>query len=173
METCLLALESTPGDRELLDAVFRAAHTVKGSAGVFGFDATVAFTHHVESLLDRMRSGEVPLDSPLSALLLLCSDHINTLIEPVTNDTPLSDECLARDAQLIAELLKYTVEEAPTVPAHAPTDIADSSVDSSSVQHWHISLQFGLEVLRNGMDPLSFLRYLATLGQITKVTTRG
>lgn len=171
METCLLALESTPDDRELLDAVFRAAHTVKGSAGVFGFDAIVAFTHHVESLLDRVRGGEVPLDSPLSALLLLCSDHINTLIEPVTNDTPLSVECLARDAELIAKLQKYTVGGAPTAPA--PTATANNAVDSSSVQHWHISLQFGLEVLRNGMDPLSFLRYLATLGQITKVNTRS
>jgi two-component system chemotaxis sensor kinase CheA len=38
-----------PDDRELLDALFRCAHTVKGSAGIFGLDAVVAFTHHVET----------------------------------------------------------------------------------------------------------------------------
>ncbi|HNW65419.1 MAG TPA: Hpt domain-containing protein, partial [Piscinibacter sp.] len=45
IEQLLLQLEDTPDDRELLDALFRCAHTVKGSAGIFGLDAVVAFTH--------------------------------------------------------------------------------------------------------------------------------
>ncbi len=57
LEQLLLQLEDAPDNRELLDALFRAAHTVKGSAGIFGLDAVVAFTHHVESLLDRLREG--------------------------------------------------------------------------------------------------------------------
>jgi two-component system chemotaxis sensor kinase CheA len=57
IEQLLLQLEDAPDDRELLDALFRCAHTVKGSAGIFGLDAVVAFTHHVESLLDRLRAG--------------------------------------------------------------------------------------------------------------------
>jgi two-component system chemotaxis sensor kinase CheA len=57
IEQLLLQLEDAPDDRELLDALFRCAHTVKGSAGIFGLDAVVAFTHHVESLLDRLREG--------------------------------------------------------------------------------------------------------------------
>ena len=58
LEQLLLQLEEQPDDRELLDALFRCAHTVKGSAGIFGLDAVVAFTHHVETLLDCLREGQ-------------------------------------------------------------------------------------------------------------------
>ena len=70
LEQLLLQLEDAPGDRDLLDALFRCAHTVKGSAGIFGLDDVVAFTHHVETLLDRLREGALTLDPALSTLLL-------------------------------------------------------------------------------------------------------
>jgi two-component system chemotaxis sensor kinase CheA len=84
LEQLLLQLEDTPDDRELLDALFRCAHTVKGSAGIFGLDAVVSFTHHVESLLDRLREGRVALTPALSTLLLRCNDEIRALIEAAT-----------------------------------------------------------------------------------------
>ena len=55
MEVSFVQLESTPQDEETLQSIFRAAHTIKGSAGLFGLDAIVAFTHVVESLLDEVR----------------------------------------------------------------------------------------------------------------------
>ena len=57
MEAGLLRLEQTPDDADSINAVFRAAHTIKGGAGLFGFQAVVGFTHEVESVLDRMRDG--------------------------------------------------------------------------------------------------------------------
>jgi chemotaxis protein histidine kinase CheA len=75
IEELLLKLEDAPKDRELLDALFRCAHTVKGSAGIFGLDAVVGFTHHVETLLDRLREGEINLTPELSTLLLRCNDR--------------------------------------------------------------------------------------------------
>ena len=59
MEDALLGLEYDAGDAELIGALFRAAHTIKGSAGMFGLDAVVAFTHVVENLLDGLREGRV------------------------------------------------------------------------------------------------------------------
>ena len=56
-EHLLLELEDEPDHPERLDALFRCAHTVKGSAGLFGLDRVVAFTHHVETLLDLLREG--------------------------------------------------------------------------------------------------------------------
>ena len=70
MEQALLDIEQNPDDPDTLNAIFRAAHTIKGSAGLFGFDLIVAFTHVAESVLDRARSGELPIDGTLSALLL-------------------------------------------------------------------------------------------------------
>jgi len=170
MEQSLLALETTPGDRELLDAVFRAAHTIKGSAGVFGFDSIVRFTHHVETVLDKVRGGQLDLDADLSALLLVCGDHIATLIEPATRDAVLPQAVQDKDAELVVALSHYT-GNAQAVPISIAASGAEP-VASGAPMHWHIALKFGPEVLRNGMDPMSFLRYLATLGQITEVETR-
>ena len=71
MEEALLNLESEPDDKEAIGAVFRAAHTIKGSAGLFGLDTIVAFTHVAENVLDKVRNGEVPVDSDLIALAAL------------------------------------------------------------------------------------------------------
>ncbi|SEI76313.1 two-component system, chemotaxis family, sensor kinase CheA [Allopseudospirillum japonicum] len=72
MEEALLVLESAPQDQETLNSVFRAMHTIKGSAGLFGFDEVVHFTHTVEAELDRVRSGQRQVDSDLIAVLLFC-----------------------------------------------------------------------------------------------------
>ena len=86
IEQLLLQLEENPGDRELLDALFRCAHTVKGSAGIFGLDKVVAFTHHVETLLDNMREGTVALGPQLSTLLLECNDQILHLVDSAADE---------------------------------------------------------------------------------------
>ena len=52
-------MESAPDDAENLNAAFRAAHTIKGTAGLFGCDAVVSFTHEVETLMEALRSGEL------------------------------------------------------------------------------------------------------------------
>ena len=62
MEDALLSLEQSPDDAELLHRVFRAMHTIKGTAGVFGFDPIVRFTHSVETVMDAVRSGDRALD---------------------------------------------------------------------------------------------------------------
>lgn len=59
LEQLLLQIEDAPDDRALLDALFRCAHTIKGSGGMFGQEGIVRFTHHVETLLDRLREGHV------------------------------------------------------------------------------------------------------------------
>ena len=161
MEESLLLLENDGSNRELLDAVFRAAHTIKGSAGLFGFDSIVAFTHQVESLLDRLRDGELTLSPALGALLLRSGDHIAALLEPAIHDQPLPPAVRAAGAELTAELAVVADEVLPTADAAATV----------APGHWLISLRFGSEVLRNGMDPLSFLRYLGTLGDIRRVHT--
>src|SRR5207248_1297850 len=70
MEQALLHLESCPGDSDAINVVFGAAHTIKGSAGVVGFDSIVDFAHLVESVLDKVRNGTIAVDAELIALLL-------------------------------------------------------------------------------------------------------
>ena len=74
MEESLLALERTPEDGELLNRIFRAAHSVKGASGTFGFTDIATFTHSLESLLDRMRDREILPTPALVELLLKSAD---------------------------------------------------------------------------------------------------
>ncbi len=176
MEDALLRLEDTPGDSDLINAVFRAAHTIKGSAGLFGFDAIVAFTHQVEGALDRIRAGKLAFDSTLGALLLRCGDHIRALIDPIASGQEALPDVIVSGQQLLAQI---PGESKPATPNQggAATVAAEQqpqperNAHTASTEHWHISLRFGTEVLRNGMDPLSFLRYLGTIGDVLHVTT--
>ena len=77
METALLAVEQADDKDDLVNAIFRAAHTIKGSAGLFDLGHVVAFTHVVESALDQVRDGSLPMAEGLVVLLLSCRDHIS------------------------------------------------------------------------------------------------
>jgi two-component system chemotaxis sensor kinase CheA len=166
METALLAV--TRDGQDAVNAIFRAAHTIKGSAGMFGLDPVVAFTHVAESVLDKVRDGGVDVTDELVALLLACRDHIGALVDAVESGTLDGDADLAAaGAPLVAALQAYL--DGPAAP-HASSDPAPATAEAGG-GHWHISLRFGRDVLRNGMDPLSFIRYLGQLGTITGIAT--
>ena len=168
MEQSLLQLESDPGDQDAIGAIFRAAHTIKGSAGLFGLASIVGFTHIVEDVLDRLRDGSVAVDAALIALLLKCGDHMLELIDVVASrgETP-TPAVLERGETLREALSDYQPLRTATADV-VPAAVHD---DTGADVLWHISLRFGVDVFRNGMDPLSFLRYLDTLGQMVQVTT--
>ena len=166
MEAALLSLGRDGDDSdERINAIFRAAHTVKGSAGLFGLDHLVSFTHVVESVLDEVRGGNLAIDDTLVALLLACGDHIGAMVALIAaGRTDPDPELTARGEPLLAQLSAYLGTTAAPVVA---TPVAFCEAAGGTV--WHISLRFGTEVLRNGMDPLSFIRYLGTLGTITRI----
>ncbi|POD28059.1 chemotaxis protein CheA [Pseudomonas syringae pv. syringae] len=173
MEESLLQLESEPGDQDAIGAVFRAAHTIKGSAGLFGLTPIVSFTHIVEDVLDRLREGSVSVNAELIAVLLKSGDHMLELIDVVASrGQQMQQPALEREAALRQALQVF---QAPASAGAADSASASASVVSddepSAEVLWHISLRFGVDVFRNGMDPLSFLRYLNTLGQMVQVTT--
>ncbi|BBP58818.1 hypothetical protein PHLH4_24080 [Pseudomonas sp. St316] len=169
MEESLLQLETDPGDDDAIGAIFRAAHTIKGSAGLFGLEPIVSFTHIVEDVLDRLRNGSVEVDAGLIAVLLKSSDHMLELINVAANQGgTLPPPALQREVELCQILQEY---QAPS-PTAAPTPVHEIEAREPGVARlWHISLRFGQDVFRNGMDPLSFLRYLQTLGEIVDLIT--
>ncbi|MBD9460137.1 chemotaxis protein CheA [Pseudomonas sp. PDM05] len=168
MEQSLLQLESEPDDQDAIGAIFRAAHTIKGSAGLFGLASIVGFTHIVENVLDHLREGSVAVDAALIALLLKCGDHMLELIEVVADrgETP-TPAALERGEALREALSAYS----PLPTTAVSVDTAEVGDDAAVEVLWHIDLRFGVDVFRNGMDPLSFLRYLDTLGTLLQVTT--
>ncbi|GAB7050933.1 chemotaxis protein CheA [Catenuloplanes indicus] len=168
LEEGLLGLEADPDAAETVNAVFRSAHTLKGSAGLFGLSHLVSFTHVVETLLGHVREGEVRVTPELISALLPCADHIAGVIEGVAagrlSATP--EEETAGSA-LLARLTPF-LPGSFAAAAPAPDDAAAPA--GPGARGWRLSLRFGPDCLRNGMDPLSFVRYLGTLGTLDRVT---
>ena len=100
MERELLHIAQDPGG-EALNAVFRAAHSIKGGAGTFGFSAIAAFTHHMETLLDQMRAGKRAVTEAAVDLLLRATDVLRGLIAAARDGEPLD---AARVAAVQGEL---------------------------------------------------------------------
>lgn len=173
IETLLLELEEQPDNRELLDSLFRCAHTVKGSAGIFGLNRVVEFTHHVETLLDKMRDGDIALKPEISTLLLQCNDQIKFLVDTAADESADTPELKDTRADLVMQLRALSEGAAPA-PATAAAKSSSASSEAPTpgaggLRIWSISARFGQDTFRNGMDPLSIARYLGTLGQVVSI----
>jgi two-component system chemotaxis sensor kinase CheA len=175
MEEGLLGLEDDQEPAERINAIFRTAHTIKGSAGLFGLDHIVAFTHVVESVLDRLRDGKLAVSTELVAALLPCCDHVTQLIHGVADGQTDEDPATSAAGRQLLDGLQPFLNTEPnkTVTTLAEKQERVESMGGGSVKtgNWHLFLQFGENSLRDGMDPLSFIRYLSTLGEIVHLTT--
>jgi two-component system chemotaxis sensor kinase CheA len=160
MEIDLLACTSAAPGADDVNRIFRAAHTLKGSAGLFGFDAIVEFVHEVEALLDRVRLGKAVLDTQLVAVVLECNDHIEKLLALAANgNAPPGPELLASGAKLL-----HALGSSPR--ANKAAAVQGAPLPAAARSKWHVCLRFSPDVLVAGMDPLGFLRYLNTFGAI-------
>ncbi|GJJ05413.1 chemotaxis protein CheA [Duganella rhizosphaerae] len=181
MENALLNVDIAGDQGEAINAIFRAAHTIKGSAGLFSLDHIVAFTHVVESLLDEVRDGRVTLNDEMIVLLLSCCDYLSGMTDALAAGQLEADPDTAPEGEMLLQQLRRHMAggaaEAHAEAVQAPLAVhAEPGVERIDKQHgdsdyWHISLRFGRGVLQNGMDPIAFLRYLAKLGRIVGIAT--
>ena len=181
MESGLLQLEQNPDDHDNINAIFRAAHTIKGGSGVIECHFIEAFTHRVENILDSLRNDELAVTPPLATLLLECCDHMVSLIDVLAAEQEAPDAALQARGDALTEQLKSFLDS--IVQESADTGASEITVQDNTVEveasgggivltdSWHISVRFGENVLRGGTDPLSFIRYLATLGEILGLET--
>jgi two-component system chemotaxis sensor kinase CheA len=102
MELAFVQLESSPQDEETLQAIFRAAHTIKGNAAGLGFPALAKFAHGVEDVLDGLRTGAMVLTTPLATILLQTVDALRQLVVAAVKGT---DELLPEHLELLEDLL--------------------------------------------------------------------
>ncbi len=168
-EEGLLGLEDEPSAQDTVNALFRTMHTLKGSAGLFGLHHLVAFTHVVETVLDSVREGELAVSAELVSALLPCGDHVSSMVEGVAAGRLEATPAETVDGdRLLAALQPFLAATSPVADG-----TADAVAASSGGAHrtWLLTLRFGPDSLRNGMDPLSFLRYLSTMGTLQRVAT--
>jgi two-component system, chemotaxis family, sensor kinase CheA len=167
MESDLLRIESSPQDSELLNSIFRAAHSIKGGAGTFGFNDVAHFTHSLESLLEKMRDGEITPSAELTRLLLRSVDTVKELLAS-TGDQPSAEllaESKAVQVELQAELGRVRKAE-PVAVANIP-EAPSQSATRDTVYDVHFAP--AAHVFSRGTNPLVLLRNLEDVGEVIDI----
>ncbi|MBT8339032.1 MAG: chemotaxis protein CheA [Desulfatitalea sp.] len=165
LETSLLELETSPDDFELVDRVFRAMHTIKGSGAMFGFDDIAEFTHDVESVFDMVRDGKMAVTPHLVNLALMARDQIKLMLDRTgpasATEHQQADEILA-GFRILLDNAQHdddcTVNEEPTTPecANENTTLPEKIYRIYFAPHE--------TVFEKGTNPLALLAELADLG---------
>ena len=167
METALVDMQDKGVNEDDIGALFRAMHTIKGTAGMFGFDDVVGFTHIAENLLSDVRENKVPLTEDMLDLFLLAKDHVSNLIDSAINEVPISGEMSAVNQQLLDSLSAFL--PGAKVEASPVEEEAVVEEEVSGQQSWHISMYFMSEFFTSGMDILTIISFLKDMGTITKL----
>jgi len=160
LEASLLALEDQPDDQDLINRVFRAMHTIKGSGAMFGFDDIAAFTHEVETVFDKVRNGLFPVCKDLLDLTLAARDHILLLLEDADSaEDP--DAAIQTEGRRILEGLRRLSPDSPVPQAQALPSEPD--VERGYVTY-RIRFRPGPGFYATGNNPLNFLEDVSELG---------
>jgi two-component system, chemotaxis family, sensor kinase CheA len=159
METSLMSIRENGMDDEMINAVFRAAHTIKGAAGMYKLDFVVGFTHIAENLLDQVRNGKIEMSDELGELLLECKDHMQHLVEfaVATNNEQAPTRELSDTTARLGEALCATLGEQMH---HHDAHHTPASIEGCSEKEWSMNLSFAREVMEQGFEPASFLAHL-------------
>ena len=116
IEGSILDLNEQPPTSEVINQLFRAFHTIKGSGAMFGFQTVADFTHHVETVLDLVREGSVPFSKELGELILASTDQIKALFDSSKGGPAVSVE----SSQALIDSLNALAD----IPPSAPLDVA-------------------------------------------------
>jgi two-component system chemotaxis sensor kinase CheA len=168
-----IALNFDPG-QEQSDAVnqlFRAFHTLKGSGAMFGFEAVAAFTHHVETVLDKVRDGVLPVTEELIALILRSKDQIKALLDPAQDGRPTPDAAGAEIVAALNTLLTELPDPACASRAIQPHDVGVTAAATTAAAadapllSFRIHFRPALGLMASGTNPILLLNELRALGQ--------
>ncbi|MCB1754035.1 MAG: chemotaxis protein CheA [Gammaproteobacteria bacterium] len=171
MESGLLNLDNGT-DVEEINAIFRAAHSIKGGSASFGFSNIAEFTHVMETLLDEMRDGRREVIREIVDLLLESVDVLRDMVAAAKDDQE-NDE--ARTADVLQKLQAVLDGEQPSAGETQPADVAASvqaeeNTDASTASAgWKIVFKPYPEILKNGCNPTRIFHELDMLGDLTVV----
>jgi two-component system, chemotaxis family, sensor kinase CheA len=171
MEATLLDISEIPLDEinmEMINNIFRAMHTMKGNASMFGYDVITDFAHIAENLLDEIRNNRIKITQDILELMLLVKDHSKILIEVFTNNKELNQKQNEHHKFLLKELGRFLKNE------EKKEDIVESKTPEieeaiSDLTRYKISIQLKEDFFKSGMDMLPIMRYLDALGIIKNI----
>lgn len=160
LEISLLELEDNPRNDDLINRVFRAMHTIKGSGAMFGFDDIARFTHEVETVFDQVRNGKMQVTRYLLDLTLQARDQITAMLEASAGG-PQADEA---NGQRIIAGLQELLPQVATLKATATETTAIVQATDSASRTYRIRFKPLPEIMLGGTNPVSLLNELRNLG---------
>ncbi|MEE4359522.1 MAG: chemotaxis protein CheA [Desulfococcaceae bacterium] len=161
IETTVLDLEQNPQDRESIDRLFRSVHTIKGSGAMFGFDEISAFTHHVETILDHIRNGDIAVSNRFINLILVSRDHIKALLDASDGDCETDSTVSNRLIQELYQLLPEKMREDFT---DRDDEEAKGEIRKTD-RIWRIRFQPHAGIIQTGNEPGILLDELREMGE--------
>jgi chemotaxis protein histidine kinase CheA len=168
IDVATLELEKDETNQDLVNRLFRAFHTIKGSGAMFGFDEVARFAHHVETTLDCVRSGRVRVTNELIDLIFAARDAIGTLLAK----SEAEENASAGDRDQIVRNLNKLQGAVPAAPEAIPGETQHSQQPAEGatpkpVRTYRIHFTPGRDVMKRGTDPLALLKELSGLGNAT------
>lgn len=171
MESSLMELDPNAVDGEIINSIFRAAHSIKGGSATFGFDVVADFTHVLETLLDEIRDGKRGITQDGIDLFLRAVDCLRELLSQLQQGDEPETEVAQELKQAFEAILRDSdggsggdagAAAGPAEPAPA----SEQSGAAAAETRWHVYFRPGTDTLRTGNDPMRMLRELAALGDI-------
>ena len=154
LEHGLLDLEQNPADTDLVNSVFRALHTIKGSGAMFGFVEVAAFVHEFETAFDRVRKGLSPVTAALVAIALDAKDHVHVLIDTGASAATAGEPILSALRVLVAG----------GEPVSSTATPAAMSEPAPGGTRWRIRFTLPDDALLHGTNPMLLLAEIGELG---------
>jgi len=187
MESNLLDLDIGTTDRELINSIFRSAHSIKGSAGIFKFEEVITFAHVAETLLDEMRNGEHLVTQDIIDVLLRFVDVMRMMLSALQEKGEYDIHSVLECQNQLNSFLKTPIEEEPAAtqatseipPASQQTPTASQQPPESiatveelppapiKTTGWEIIFKPHISMLKTGNDPINLFRELSNLGELT------
>lgn len=158
MESGLLSLEAGQADSETINAIFRAAHSMKGGSATFGFAEVADFAHHMETLLDEMRDGQRSASGAVVGALLGSVDCLRDMLGAIRAGRPVDAAQVKAHQGELERLLAGHEDHAAPAAAPVARDIAQDG--------WQIVFSPRRDLLKNGNDPARIFKELAGLGRL-------
>ncbi len=159
LETSLLELEEDPTNDEVINRVFRAMHTIKGSGAMFGFEDIASFTHEVETVFDLARNGQISVSKELLDLTLLARDHILSMLEGEEQGLG------ARAGEVIRGLKALTPVQKASQETPAVRDVPSTCATNPSMNTWRVRFAPPKNLFMSGTNPVSLIEELCELGE--------
>lgn len=172
MENALVNMQENGVNDEDLGALFRSMHTIKGTAGMFGFDDLVGFTHIAENLLSEVRAENVELTSEMIEVFLLAKDHTETLIKIASEHELIDDDVKKVNDDLMAKLTTF-LSPGTAVEAVAEEEPQEEEVEQDTTEKlWYIDVDLHEDFYTSGMDVISIISFLEDIGEIKTIVTQ-